>query len=383
MITDYLMNKEEIIKMYKSIDPTLDFNINYNFYYDETNNCRTLRIKNGQLNTHKDKDFVLGGVVVEPQNESEIENSFWLLREKLKVQPVLKEMKFKSICPGGSDFLKCIRNKKLHDFLSWLLEKKVFIHFSMLDHLYYSIIDIVDSIDVNPFMERDIKTFFYHFIYTNTEEFIKIFDKYNYPNVGVIQSPSFYSEIIECVSTTKTVGILESMWKELLINELKDGIYKEPIFLTNNEDKTLIKEYYGLYLNRIIFFENAFHSFDEESEVQKELKQLELNTGKQIPGNYKFIESKSNIFIQLSDIVVGILGKFFEFIKQMPMNKVLDDNFSVSEQYSFDKNQQNGFDLLKELLQKSYKKNGAFRNMSGNNILAYKFEKIIDSKNGF
>ncbi|KAA6472438.1 DUF3800 domain-containing protein [Bacillus cereus] len=382
-VTDYSITREEMINMYRSLDPTLDFNINYNFYYDETNNCRTLRIKNGQLNAHKDKDFVLGGVVVEQHNEIGIENSFWLLREKFKFQPSLKEVKFKNICPDGSDFLKCIRNKKLHDFLNWLLEKDIFIHFSMLDHLYYSIIDIVDCLDVDSSMDRDIKTFFYHFIYTNTDEFIRIFDKYNYPNVGATQGPAFYTEIIDCVRNIKTVGILESIWKEMLLNVLKGGVYKEPIFLINNEDKTLIKEYYGLYLERIQMFENAFHTFDEELEVQKELNKFELNTDKQLPANYKFIKSESNIFTQLSDVIVGILGRFFEFIKRMPMNKVLDDNFSVSKHYSFDKHQQIGFDLLIELLQKSYQKNGAFRKMSGNNILAYKFEKIIDIKNVF
>ncbi|MCR6856278.1 hypothetical protein P5G86_22035 [Paenibacillus jamilae] len=82
--------RENTILMYKSIDPNLDFDVNYNFYYDETNNCRKLKIKNGRLNTHKDKDFVLGGVVLEKDNIKNIEVSFDSLKKKLKVQSNLK-----------------------------------------------------------------------------------------------------------------------------------------------------------------------------------------------------------------------------------------------------------------------------------------------------
>ncbi|MEM5643093.1 hypothetical protein AAHB52_20920 [Bacillus toyonensis] len=57
-----------------------------------------------KLNTHKDKDFVLGGVVLEKNNIKNIEGSFESLKKKLKLQSALKEVKFKNICGGGSDF---------------------------------------------------------------------------------------------------------------------------------------------------------------------------------------------------------------------------------------------------------------------------------------
>ncbi|MBY7101159.1 DUF3800 domain-containing protein [Bacillus sp. 6YEL31] len=367
--------RENAILMYKSIDPNLDFDVDYNFYYDETNNCRKLKIKNAKLNTHKDKDFVLGGVVLEKNNIKNIEGSFESLKKKLKLQSALKEVKFKNICGGGSDFLKCIHSRKIHDFIDWLLENDIYIHFSMLDHLYYSIVDIIDSLEVNFELGNYLKTSLYQLVYKNTDNFMGIFDKYNYPNVGANLSPSFYNEMINCIESTKVLDNIDLQRKEDLIEMFKYGRGKVPIFLINNEDKVLIKEYYIMYARPIFMFKNALHFFDEEFDVQNEIKKTGIKLDQEEMTNYEFIKSDNSIFIQLSDITVGILGKLFEFIKPIPIDKI--ENVYTS----FDEHHQKGFNLLKTLLHKSYQKNAAFRNMSWNQELQYKFDKIMEVNN--
>ncbi|PHD30241.1 hypothetical protein COF65_32980, partial [Bacillus toyonensis] len=103
-------------------------------------------------------------------------------------------------------------------------------------------------------------------------------------------------------------------------------------------------------------------------------KELFANT------NYQFLDSKDNILIQLSDIVVGILGKLFEFTKNIPIDFIYDPNFIISNYYSFDEYHQKGWELLVNLIRKSVEKNEAFVYMSSNKLLRAKFNKLIGYK---
>ncbi|PFJ30593.1 hypothetical protein COI92_06270 [Bacillus anthracis] len=368
-----------------------DFDVNYNFYYDETNNARVFKIKNEELNVHKDKDFVLGGIVLEEDKVNEVESSFYQLREKLKIQQKLKEVKLNNLCPKGSDFLNCIHSKKIRDLLQWLTDKNIYIHFTMLDHLYYSIADIIESLNYDsPFNDNDdFKTMLYYFVYLNTDAFIKILDTYNYPDVGRKQSESFYNEVINFILKTNNDFNVVNEWKVLLYFFIKHNLYMEPTYLENNNkknDKTLIDEYYLLYFKRTKRFNKGFHFFDEERNVQKKIDEMkkeidekgsEIDKALFANTNYQFLDSKDNILIQLSDIVVGILGKLFEFIKNIPIDFIYDPNFIISNYYSFDEYHQKGWELLVNLIRKSVEKNEAFVYMSSNKLLRAKFNKLI------
>lgn len=370
--------------------PRMDFNVNYNFYYDETNNTRVFKIKNGQLNFHKDKDFVLGGVGVEKGKYNEIEDAFNELRVKLKLQSNLKEIKFINICPRGSEFLKCIHNKKIHDLLQWILERDIYIHFTVLDHLFYSIADIIESLRPNRTLfgeDNDtLKTMLNHFVYHNTEEFVQIFDNYNYPDVGLKKNKLFYNEVINCIINTKNNSAAEKDWKLELYFYFKKYMHNPPIYLENNKksineekkEKILIEEYYLLYRDRIKDFKNAFHIFDEESKVQDEFKKMEEELIQCKYTNYQFLDSKDNILVQISDLVVGLLGKLFEFIKKIPIDFIYDTNFKISDYYSFDEHHHKGWNLLLNLVSKSIRKNEAFINMPSNKLFRAKFNKIME-----
>ncbi|TYS51193.1 DUF3800 domain-containing protein [Bacillus infantis] len=366
---EYGVIREQAVNLYKNIDTTLNFDVKYSFYYDETNNYRVFRIKDGKLNFDKNKDFVLGGIAIE-ENFPNIYEDFIELK-RILIQPTLDEVKFIYVCGRGSDFLKCISSKKIRYFLSWLLEKDIYIHFQMLDNLYYSLVDIIDSLVTFNILEETnyYKTLLYRFVYSNTNSFIKIFEKHKYPNISKSSSVSFYEDIIQCIKDTNYNSPESLIEKNALIYLINKNKMKEPTLLLNNTDLLFINEYKLLYERNIYMFNQSKHYFDEETEVQKQMNPIYLN--KKLLNNYKFKKSHEDIYIQLSDVIVGLLGKLFEFIKPINNSEI---KYVFDSLHSY---QKEGLELLIKLLHKSYQKNGALRNSSMNLDLNYKFDVLM------
>ena len=114
------------------------------FYYDETNNFRRFSFNletpsgyniDGAL-TH---DFILGGIAFEPEKEPDAEQ----LMDRLGIQRK-NELKACSILKNR-DFLKDMGLKRVHTFLEWMLDYGVIVHFSAMNNLYWSIINLVDE----------------------------------------------------------------------------------------------------------------------------------------------------------------------------------------------------------------------------------------------
>lgn len=116
----------------------IDFDIALKFYYDETNNIKKLHLKKGDFNVDYTANFVLGGFAFTGENPdlSDIFDGIYL-------QPNVEEVKLKMIAKG--DFEACLSSNKLHTFLKKLSEKKLYLHISTLNLLYFSLADIVDS----------------------------------------------------------------------------------------------------------------------------------------------------------------------------------------------------------------------------------------------
>jgi len=113
----------------------------YTIYYDETNNIRRLHITPDGLNVKEPKYFVLGGIAHEgPVRDLDFES----LRSALRLQASTNELKLKHI--GKGDFLDMLASTKVEIFLNWIIEQGLFIHYQVLDVMYWSVVDIVDSI---------------------------------------------------------------------------------------------------------------------------------------------------------------------------------------------------------------------------------------------
>jgi hypothetical protein len=110
-------------------------------YYDETNNIRKFLLTNDGTNVAEHKNFVLGGIALqEGQALPEIAS----LRDALGMQDNASEIKFKHVASG--DFEAVLASRKMARFLAWLTEHRLAIHYSSINIVYWSIVDIVDSI---------------------------------------------------------------------------------------------------------------------------------------------------------------------------------------------------------------------------------------------
>jgi len=108
------------------------------------------------------------------------------------------------------------------------------------------------------------------------------------------------------------------------------GKLEKMVFVQDNEESVLIDEYYYLYLDRCEVFSKSFHIFDEENEVQEKFKNIELCDNKGEIKNWMFIKSTENIYIQISDLVAGLLRRLFMFLDSYSIDEIKDISSTLS-----------------------------------------------------
>ena len=84
----------------------------------------------------------------------------------------------------------------------------------------------------------------------------------------------------------------------------------------NNTDYIILGNFTPFYLRALILFKNSSHVFDDETEIQKVLIDSELYDQDNKINSYQFVNSAANKFIQISDIIVGLLGKCYLFVNE-------------------------------------------------------------------
>jgi hypothetical protein len=75
----------------------------------------------------------------------------------------------------------------------------------------------------------------------------------------------------------------------------------------------------------IYLFKNANHIFDNETSISEIISGRKIFCDDEENKNYSFIDSKSNLFIQASDIFVGLMGKFANYINTSSREKIAND----------------------------------------------------------
>ena len=337
------------------LTPTADFDSSFTFYYDETNNIRKFYVRETDFNSSFNSNFVLGGLAHEgtPPN---IKSLF----DRLNLQNNIKEVKLKHIAKGH--FLDCLKSEKLNCFLTYLLDSDFYIHYSSLNILYWSIVDIVDSaiadsevamqlgLDFSNYLKNDL----YKLAKLEIESVIELFYNSEYPNLKKEAVLEFIEELTsifdEYIDTEEFHLGLESLRQILKQAGKKDSLP----FVMDEENYVLIGNFSQFYLRPIYLFENSNHIFDNEVAIAEILANYRIiNDNKEIK-NYSFVDSQSNLFVQASDIFVGLMGKLANYINTNSIEKIIDDLSSLSDK------QLNNIDSLINLLNKSHRKNIAF-----------------------
>lgn len=303
--------------------PHLDFDIDATFFYDETNNVKKLHLKKGDFNVDYAANFVVGGLSYIGTRPN-VDDIF----DGLNLQPTVVEVYLKLIATG--DFADCLKSDKLTVFLNYLLKSPLYLHFSSLNLLYYSLVDIVDSIipigdgskgfdyRIVPVLKNDL----YIACKAEMPKIVKLFFDYQYPNIKQDKIKDFIAEflqILEPYNTDNKIGksikLIQSMMNDAAEND-------ELPFITDEDDYILVQKFVHFYARPIYMFINSKHEFDNELEVKSELEEMGLTYHEKTLTNFSFHDSKSDKLIQASDIIIGLLGKLFKYINSKSIAEI-------------------------------------------------------------
>ena len=252
------------------------------------------------------------------------------LKKLLKIQPNVKELKSKYI-DSSKDIKEFLNNNKVMLFLNYLKENNIFIHYFNVNNLYFSIVDIVDSLDYveNFDIANTAKNTLYRLFIHYPEEFFKILKSHNYPNVentkeflmNLLELLEIYNdEYLKKYMTINNIIITNPNFEHIcyeMLRQLLKHNYKNSnnlIFLCDNTTDTTVDDFSSYYFDRAKLFENYKCIFDIEQEIQKYLLEYSELSNKQ---NFIFEDSKKYIEIQISDCLVGIIGKFWRYLNNI------------------------------------------------------------------
>lgn len=296
------------------------------FFYDESNNIRKYHNKNGRFNASEYQNFSLGGIVLRDSFEN---TEFDDLIEILKFggNDNFSEFKLKHfLVKKGKNFIEKINSQKLNTLLEYLyLKQGVFIHFQILNFFYYGIVDIVDTLFERELVSTkndldSLKNFLYTKMIVDYNYWSQKFWEYDYPNVSNEQMAKFLDDLISYFVKTRTSTTWERRLKDRFISlcsqrkrMLRDSKH---ILLSGNNPNSLVNSLSEVYQDRIFVYNRSYHIFDEEysiSERWKEIGFFEWGINKK----FEFRKSETDVRIQISDVLAGIIAKLFDFLSQI------------------------------------------------------------------
>lgn len=289
----------------------------YSLYYDETNNVKKFRIneEKGKFNVNADTIFVLGGL--EGKGNPSLED----LRVRFKLQNNVLEVKSHHIYDG--DFVSSLKSSRLTSFLDLVIENGWHIHFQSLNLLYWSIVDIIDSVEKVDFtIITELKAMLYQIAKSNIDAIFNLMLKYRYPDIkDMEQLHAFVKELLViCSNYRVSPNTPLALLKQHLLNCLTSLLKQQnAAFIQDERELVLLNELTGFYQLEIYTWINSYLVFDNESDIIENMDSNIEVYGKKL-SKYSFDDSKNNTMIQLSDVAVGIVAKYLAFIDQEGWN---------------------------------------------------------------
>lgn len=326
------------------------------FYHDETNNIHKLRVNAGGLNVTEPKVFALGGVVhVGPPHGIDITP----LRAAMRIQASASEIKLEHVAKG--DFLAVLSSPKLTEFLRWLTDSDMVLHYQELDPLYWSIVDVIDSIlhahdnltHMHAF-HMALKSDLVVLLRGDLAETTKLFHAYGYPGLEPQERRLFTVDLLALIECQ--AHLIEHYNYMMLKGVIQAGRNADSlVFIEDNPRHVLIEQFADFHRNRVTLFKNAHHVFDEEASIQESFLAVPLTSGGAPFVNYRFADSKTENGIQISDIVIGLLGKMHSYFLATSTEAIELTREGLSGVSL------NNALLLRDLISKSHQTNMAFQ----------------------
>ena len=332
----------------------------YTLYYDETNNARRLHVTPGGFNVRDPACFVLGGVG-HPGSHRVLDLTD--LCKTVRLQPTAKELKLEHL--GSGDFLKLIGSQKVAAYLAWLKDEGLLVHYSAVDPIYWSTVDIIDAITSNDDMGHvmlfggSLKDDLYTVLRIDRDHLADLYRRHTYPSIAPETWPAFAGELLTILEGR------EAMLPHFNYYTLKGVLQRAArgtalYYLERETPNTLIDSFVDFFAERIWLLKNATHILDVEPYIRKRLEALDLRDGDRQIANFRFAESKADAGVQVSDPMVGLLGKFMTYIGRTDLEDLTNDANGLSAI------QRANLSALNDLLDRSAEENTAFMH----NVLA-------------
>ena len=296
----------------------------YNMYFDESNNFKKIHVKlkdgKQQLNfsdlaTH----FIFGGIALKQEQEPPTLEE---IKAVVGISPKQKmsEIKSKKIYYG--DFQASLSSDRLSRFLDWIIGNRWFVHFESLNYLYFCISDIVTAFvwnSLQPFVLfknfYELHEGFYRIFRLHQQDYLQKLVDFGYPEV----SPNVLHEFKQWLLAITDQYMSETNDTSIIIRYLRTVFQSSLLmdntfqFVPDTDSGVYIDKLDMFYFTRIATFKNSTLYLDGEADIEKRAKELVRNTNK-IKNNFQFVESESNTWIQMSDIMMGIIRKYVDFL---------------------------------------------------------------------
>lgn len=336
----------------------------YTIYCDESSNAIKFRFKDetGKLNVDWRNDFVLAGIAYEgdtpPFDIDELFASF-------KLQKTVTDAKLGNIAKyHGNDvnrFVDILKSKKVNLFLNTLWNSNTYIHWSTQSLLYFSLVDIVDSVMNIPLMSNGIKNVLYKYVRFDLDYFLEFLARYSYPNIKKEKVEDFCEEFISWIESIEPLSQEDELCLEFLRQGAKSSKKSgDLLFLTENRDNLLIENFVPIYASRLGEFPSSTIHFDKCGIAEENIDRLANAFCDIKKPTYDFIDSTENRWIQICDFVSGMIAALLAFVNENDIGKI---NAALE---MIDETQKNNLKLLTQLIRKSSTKNKYFDHMSCN-----------------
>ena len=279
----------------------------YTLYFDESGNTRCFWIKDGKYNVNPFTHFVLGGIVADKAVD------FEYTKKRIGCNVTVQEIKSRNVYKG--DFETCLKSSTLKNYLDLIVEQKWLVHFSAVELFYYAIVDIVDSIMEVDAYNHKIKNELYRILRHDISMTQHLMIQYEYPNVFDNKKKDFLNSCIKVLDNyiADTGRANDLTYKLRLDFQLAQEKAKLP-FIQDEDTGSLLHSFFQFYLRPIYMFKNSQIIMDEELSIQEKLKPYCLSLDGECIENYQFVNSKDNVMVQLSDVMMGIIARYLRFV---------------------------------------------------------------------
>ena len=353
-------------------------NTRMTFYYDETGNCGKFKVTETGFNDSMAlaRDFILGGIVFDGEEcPADVDSLF----AALDLSSGTSELKFRHLSRKKTNFHEWFGSKRACVFIRWLHASDLYIHYALLNNLYYAIVDMVDSLWesqpqllFSPEWVWGLKSALYGFCKSHVEEVLVLFRKYHYPDIGRQDSSDFCKEFCHLIQIHSDDSSPDGFMIECFRQMFKtSGKENKLSLLHDNEAGILVDQYYALYLARCYTYKNAFHHFDAEYIIEHLMSETTMISEDKPFKNYVFCNSHANPLIQVSDAFVGILSRVFEFL-----DKTSEADIKAIDSMQY-KNEFENMSMLWELIERSDKKHPMLiQNVNDINLAQERMQKM-------